>query len=169
VFPLVLLPLRERSGDIPLLVQHFVSKLSRRLNRQFSHIPSELMEALRLHDWPGNIRELQNVIERTMVLCDGPDFHLPPNELGHLVKRNTPLANRTLADAELDHIVQVLQQANGVVGDRMVQRRGLDCREALCSIGCVSSEYPKTSWSGRCFSRNSVTPCMQASEWQIGR
>jgi len=116
VFPIVLPPLRERSGDIPLLVQHFISKFSRRLNREFSHIPSEVMEALRLHDWPGNIRELQNVIERAMILCTGPDFHLPTNELKHLVKPNIPSAVRTLADAEREHIVQVLRQANGVVG-----------------------------------------------------
>src|SRR6202451_1259820 len=80
VFPIVLPPLRDRSEDIPLLVQHFVSKFARRLNRDVKHIPSEAMEILRLHDWPGNIRELQNLIERAMILCPGPEFRLPPNE-----------------------------------------------------------------------------------------
>jgi len=118
VFPIVLPPLRNRSEDIPLLVQHFVSKFARRLNRDVKHIPSEAMEVLRLHDWPGNIRELQNLIERAMILCPGPEFRLPPNEFRSLVKRDTPSAIRTLAHAEREHILHVLRQVSGVIGGR---------------------------------------------------
>jgi formate hydrogenlyase transcriptional activator len=118
VFPIMLPPLRERTEDIPLLVQHFVSKLAQRLNKDLKHIPSEVMEVLRLHDWPGNIRELQNFIERAMILCPGPELRLPPDELRRMVKRDTPSAVRTLAHAERDHILHVLRQVAGVVGGR---------------------------------------------------
>src|SRR5580693_2554666 len=67
VIPISLPPLRERTQDIPLLVEYFVQKLSARLNRTIDIIPDEVMEVLKAHDWPGNIRELQNFIERAMV------------------------------------------------------------------------------------------------------
>jgi formate hydrogenlyase transcriptional activator len=118
VFPIALPPLRERSEDIPLLVRHFVAKLARRMNKDVSHVPNEVMEVLRLHDWPGNIRELQNFIERALIMCCGPELRLPPGELKHLVKRDTPSAIRTLADAERDHILHVLRQVSWVVGGR---------------------------------------------------
>jgi formate hydrogenlyase transcriptional activator len=118
VFPIVLPPLRDRAEDIPLLVHHFVSKFARRLNKELKHIPSEVMEVLRLHDWPGNIRELQNFIERAMILSPGTEFRLPPDELKRLVKCDTPSAIRTLAHAERDHILHVLRQVSGVVGGR---------------------------------------------------
>jgi formate hydrogenlyase transcriptional activator len=118
VFPIVLPPLRERPGDIPLLVQHFVAGLARRMNKEISHVPSEVMDVLKLHDWPGNVRELQNFLERAVILCDGPELRLPPGELRQLVKRDTPAAVQTLADAERDHILHVLRQVRWVVGGR---------------------------------------------------
>jgi len=118
VFPITLPPLRERSEDIPLLVRHFVNKFAIRMRKEINHIPSEVLEILRLHDWPGNIRELQNFIERAMIMCSGPDFRLPPDELKHLVKDTSPTAIRTLADAERDHILHVLRQVGWVVGGR---------------------------------------------------
>src|SRR6202162_3305092 len=68
VFPIWLPPLRDRSGDIPLLVRHFVRKYSRRLQRNIEHIPDEALDVLKHHDWPGNIRELQNFIERAVLM-----------------------------------------------------------------------------------------------------
>ena len=118
VFPIMLPPLRDRSEDIPLLVRHFVNKFARRMNKEFTYIPNEVMEILRLHDWPGNIRELQNYIERAMIMCPGPDLRLPPDELKRLVKHDTLSATRTLADAERDHILHVLRQVGWVVGGR---------------------------------------------------
>jgi formate hydrogenlyase transcriptional activator len=118
VFPIMLPALRERSEDIPLLVRHFVNKFARRMNKQIDHIPSEVMEILRSHHWPGNIRELQNVIERALILCSGPELRLPLGELKHLGKSDTPSANRTLAEAERDHILDVLGQVSWVVGGR---------------------------------------------------
>ena len=118
VFPIMLPPLRERAGDIPLLVRHFLCKFSRRMNKELSYIPDEVLSILKLHNWPGNIRELQNIIERAVILSSGEVLRLPHFELEHLVKRDTPSAERTLADAEREHISAVLQQANGVVGGR---------------------------------------------------
>ena len=118
VFPITLPPLRERLDDIPLLVRHFVRKFALRMNREVRHVPEEVMGVLQLHDWPGNIRELQNFIERAVILSSGPDLHLPIGELNHMVKRDTPSAVRTLADAERDHIREVLNQAGWVVGGR---------------------------------------------------
>src|SRR5882724_7369685 len=118
VFPIMLQPLRERLEDIPLLVRHFVNKFARRMNKDVSHIPHEVMEVLRLHDWPGNIRELQNLIERAMIMCSGPALRLPPGEPKRTVRRTTPSAIRTLAEAEREHIREVLRQAGGVVGGR---------------------------------------------------
>jgi len=118
VFPIVLPPLRVRTEDIPLLVHHFVSKFARRMNKEFSRVPSEVMEVLRLYDWPGNIRELQNFLERATVMSSGPELRPPPEELKRLVKRDAPGAIRTLAEAEREHILQVLEQAGWVVGGR---------------------------------------------------
>ena len=74
VFPIRLPSLRERPGDIPLLVRHYVDKYSQRMNKRVETIPPEVMAALCSYSWPGNIRELQNVIERSVVLCDGDTF-----------------------------------------------------------------------------------------------
>jgi formate hydrogenlyase transcriptional activator len=116
VFPILVPPLRERSQDIPLLAQHFMDGFARRMKRDITHIPSEVMDVFRLHDWPGNIRELQNVIERAVIMSQGPELRLHPDEFKHLVKQNTPSAIRTLADAERDHILHALRQVSWVVG-----------------------------------------------------
>src|SRR5271168_980915 len=116
VFPIMLPALRERSEDIPLLVRHFVNKLARRMNKEIGYIPNEMMEVLQHHDWPGNIRELQNCVERAIIMSSGRELRIPPGELKHLVKSNTPAAVHTLADAERDHILHVLRQASGGVG-----------------------------------------------------
>jgi formate hydrogenlyase transcriptional activator len=118
VFPIMLPPLRERSEDIPQLVRHFVKKLAPRMNSEIDHIPSEVMEALQRRDWPGNIRELQNCIERAMIMSSGRELQIPSGELKHVVKSSSPEAVQTLADAEREHIQNVLQQAGWMVGGR---------------------------------------------------
>ena len=118
VFPIELPPLRERTDDIPLLVRHFANKFAQRMHKEIHHIPSEMMDALRLHDWPGNIRELQNLVERAVIMSTGPELRLPSHEMKHMVARNTPALVRTLADVEKNHILDVLRQVNGVVGGR---------------------------------------------------
>jgi formate hydrogenlyase transcriptional activator len=115
VFPITLPPLRERSEDIPDLVWHFVQKFAARMNRNIEVVPEEVMEALRLYDWPGNIRELQNLIERAVVLSNGPVLRPPLGELRAMVRGPEPVAGRTLEEAEREHIVEVLRNSGGVI------------------------------------------------------
>ncbi len=77
VFPIHVPPLRDRPEDIPLLVRHFVQHFARRMNRAIDTIPSETMEALIRHSWPGNIRELQNLVEHSVILSSGPTLRVP--------------------------------------------------------------------------------------------
>jgi len=116
VIPIHLPPLRERVQDIPLLVEYFVRKLSARLDRSIDLIPDEMMEVLKAHDWPGNIRELQNFIERAVVFSPESVLRLPLGDLKLLTKQPSAAAARTLAEAERDHILEVLKQTDGQVG-----------------------------------------------------
>ncbi|MGA2988499.1 MAG: sigma 54-interacting transcriptional regulator, partial [Terriglobia bacterium] len=81
VFPIILPPLRERREDIPVLVAHFVELFSRRMSKQIEHIPAEALSAFSSYDWPGNIRELQNFIERSVILSPGAVLRSPLQEL----------------------------------------------------------------------------------------
>ena len=118
VFPIVLPALRDRTDDIPLLIRHFVRTFAARLNKDITRVPDEVMELLQLHDWPGNIRELQNFIERAAIMSSGPDLRLPPGELERLGRKNVAVSSQTLADVQRDHIIHVLRQARGIVGGR---------------------------------------------------
>ena len=116
VIPINLPPLRERVQDIPLLVEYFVRKLSARLDKYFDLIPDEVMEVLKAHDWPGNIRELQNFIERAVVFSPESVLRLPLTDLKLMTKQPSAAASRTLADAEREHILDVLKQTDGLIG-----------------------------------------------------
>jgi formate hydrogenlyase transcriptional activator len=118
VFPLLLPPLRERADDIPRLVRHFTQRFARRMGRRIETIPSEVMDALVRYSWPGNIRELQNVIERAVILSAGPALQVPLGELQPAPTRtNEPMAAAlTLADAEKEHILGILRETDWVVG-----------------------------------------------------
>src|SRR5207253_3747902 len=76
IFPVVLPPLRERRDDIPRLVRHFAQKVARRMGRRIETIPAEAMDVLEQYPWPGNIRELENVIERAVILSPGSALHI---------------------------------------------------------------------------------------------
>jgi len=117
VFPIHVPPLRERSGDIPLLVNFFVSKYSKRMNKRIETIPPETMRALTQWNWPGNIRELENVIERALILSPGTTLHVP---LGELRSRSTVPAPshedvKAFAASEREIILHALREANGVI------------------------------------------------------
>jgi formate hydrogenlyase transcriptional activator len=88
VFPISIPSLRERPDDIPLLVQHFVQLAARKLNKTIDIIPSETMEALTQYRWPGNIRELENVVERAVILSPGPVLRLSPRDLNSRVPQD---------------------------------------------------------------------------------
>ena len=81
VFPLVLPPLRERPDDTPRLVRHFTQRFARRMGRRIETIPTAVMDALVRYPWPGNIREMQNVIERAVILSPGPALQVPLGDL----------------------------------------------------------------------------------------
>src|SRR5512135_2211764 len=119
VFPLVLPPLRERPDDIPRLVRHFTQRFARRMGRRIETIPSAVMDALVRYPWPGNIRELQNVVERAVILSPGPSLQVPPGDLqpapAPAQARTPAAAPSTLADAERDHILGVLRETGWVL------------------------------------------------------
>jgi formate hydrogenlyase transcriptional activator len=119
VIPLILPPLRERVQDIRPLTEFFVTKFAARLNKTIDSIPDEVVEVLKAHDWPGNIRELQNCIERAMLFSPGSVLRLPldlKQTVTQTVKRSSESASRTLADADRDHILETLNQTNWLIG-----------------------------------------------------
>ena len=117
VFPITIPPLRERREDIGDLVKAFVSRFAARMNRRIEVIPDVTMEALRHYGWPGNIRELQNFLERSVILSPGPTLQAPVESLSqHDTRSAVPGARITLEEAETRHIIAVLQQVNWVIG-----------------------------------------------------
>jgi formate hydrogenlyase transcriptional activator len=114
VFPISLPPLRERRGDIPALVEHFVEIYARRMDKQIGRIAPETMSALISYQWPGNIRELQNFIERSVILTSGNVLHPPLASLKSAAEAES-LGAITLEDAERDHILKTLEQTRWVV------------------------------------------------------
>ena len=115
VFPILLPPLRARRQDIPSLVMHFVEKFGRRIGRQVQHIPQDTMSALTNYEWPGNIRELQNLIERAVILSNDGVLPNPLPSSGSQCVSVPPVVG-TLKDAERTLILQTLEQADGVIG-----------------------------------------------------
>jgi len=106
--------LRERREDIPLLVRYFVSKHARHLDKQIESIPADVMRALTKWDWPGNIRELENFIERAVILTRGSTLRVPLAELE--TSADAPVADdATLESTEREHILRVLRETKGVI------------------------------------------------------
>ena len=129
VFPIVIPPLRERSGDIPLLVGYFAQKHAARMNKHIKTIPTPTMDALCNYHWPGNVRELENFIERSVILSRGAELESPLTELrsseaaaaaaggdGHGSQAKTKLG--TMEDMERSYIEEVLRHANGMIAGK---------------------------------------------------
>jgi formate hydrogenlyase transcriptional activator len=114
VFPIEIPPLRERSGDIPLLVHYFVSRLGRRMQKQIKTIPKHAMEALISAAWPGNIRELENFIERAVILTQGIELTVPLAELRKSSSR-APSIGSKFHDVERITIIEALKVASGKI------------------------------------------------------
>src|SRR5205823_2744154 len=132
VFPVVLPALRERRDDIPRLVRHFAQKVARRMGRRIETIPAEALDVLVQYPWPGNIRELENVIERAVILSPGSELKINLGDLktaapltdgashgGRIANPSSDLRGRianpsyaavTLADAEREHILGILRE-----------------------------------------------------------
>ena len=115
VFPIRVPPLRERREDIPLLVRYFVRKFAPRMNRHIETIPKETMEALTEWPWPGNIRELENLIERSVILSGGKVLNVPLPEMGAASHTSAPEPDRSLGGVEREHSLHVLRETNGVI------------------------------------------------------
>lgn len=116
VFPVHVAPLRERAGDIPLLVHHFVQKHATRMNKRIETIQPEVMQALERWRWPGNIRELENLIERAVILSPGPALRVPLAELAETDQpESRPAELGTLETAEREHILRALRESGGVI------------------------------------------------------
>jgi formate hydrogenlyase transcriptional activator len=114
VFPIRIPPLRVRPGDIPLLVRHFVQKISRRMDKHIETIPSATMDALVRWHWPGNVRELENFVERSVILSSGSVLRVPLSELQTGIDE-IAVADATLEGAEREHILRVLRECGGQI------------------------------------------------------
>jgi formate hydrogenlyase transcriptional activator len=116
VFPIHVPALRDRREDIPMLVRHFAQQFARRMKKTIETISAETMEALTGYDWPGNIRELQNLIERAVILSGGPTLVVPVTALNgrraHSGRQDDVV---TLEQADRRHIISALEASNWVI------------------------------------------------------
>jgi formate hydrogenlyase transcriptional activator len=149
VFPIFAPPLRDRASDIPILVRHFVSRHSRRMGKPIETIPPEVMETLVRWKWPGNIRELENFLERAVILSRGPVLHAPLAELEEMEEEEdneSAVVNPTLQAAEREHILRALREAKGMIGgsNGAAERLGLKrttLNSKIKKLGIERSEY----------------------------
>jgi formate hydrogenlyase transcriptional activator len=145
IFPLRMPPLRERSADIPLLVRHFVEKFSLQMNRKIEIIPSELMDAMMKYAWPGNIRELEHFIERSVILSEGSVLRALVEELGAHSDSSTGLTDALIA-VRREHIIKVLRETGGVISgpDGAAARLGLKrttLQSMMQRLGITRKDY----------------------------
>ena len=115
VFPLHLPALHERREDIPMLIRHFVEKCAARLHKRIDVIPEEAVQAMMHWRWPGNIRELENFIERSVILSEGNRLSPPLGELREEISRQPSESGGTLRDKEREHIIEILRQTRGAL------------------------------------------------------
>jgi len=148
VFPISAPPLRERAGDIPILVRHFVTAHSRRLGKVIETIPDATMRALCSWKWPGNIRELENFLERAVILSRGPALFAPLAELALEPEDEDeqPGAAATLHEAEREHILRVLRECKGQIGGEDGAAARLDLKRTTLNskikkLGIERSDY----------------------------
>jgi formate hydrogenlyase transcriptional activator len=115
VFPLHIPTLRDRREDIPMLVRHFVDRCAARLHKRIDVIPEGTIEAMMNWSWPGNIRELENFIERSVILAEGNRLNPPLGELSQEILRQPSGSDITLRDREREHIIEILRQTRGAL------------------------------------------------------
>jgi formate hydrogenlyase transcriptional activator len=115
VFPLHLPALRDRREDIPMLIRHFVEKCAARLHKRIDVVPDEVVQAMMRWRWPGNIRELENFVERSVILSEGNRLSPPLDELRGEISRQPSESEGTLRDKEREHIIEILRQTRGAL------------------------------------------------------
>ena len=150
VFPILLPPLRDRPEDIPALVRYFIAMYAGRINNRVETIPPEIMEAILRYDWPGNIRELQNFIERGIIISRSPVFRPDLEQIQHQ-KARLPRINMTLDEATRDHIVQTLNDVNWVIGGPhgAAKRLGIPRTTLISKMRRLGIESPQRAITGK--------------------
>jgi formate hydrogenlyase transcriptional activator len=149
VFPISVPPLRNRAEDIPPLVKHFVNKYAGRMQKRIDELPVEAMTALSGYSWPGNIRELQNFIERSVILTTGNILRPRLEGLRQSAENSSP-QTITLEEAQRDHICKTLKQTKGVIAGPQGAAARLGMRRStlyfhMQKLGISRSR--KNSWS----------------------
>lgn len=120
---LIVPPLRDRREDLPILVRHYVDKYGRRMNRRIETIPSHAMEFIARYPWPGNLRELQNFIERAVILSPGSTLRAPLDELKEDTVDGPTSKVSILEEAEREHALKLSENPTGSLAVPTVQRR----------------------------------------------
>ena len=146
VFPIEIPPLRERPGDIPLLVNYFVSKLSKRMRKKIKSIPREAMEVLTNSPWKGNVRELANFIERAVILSQGEELEVPIAELQVSHSHTVSSSASTFHEAERKVILEALKAASGQISGHggAAERLGLKrttLQNKMRRLGIAKGDY----------------------------
>jgi formate hydrogenlyase transcriptional activator len=160
VFPILLPPLRDRRGDIPTLVRHFVGIYAERMNKQIKGIPTQVMGTLAGHSWPGNIRELQNFIERSVILTEG-NILSPPLEGLRQAAGLESGEPTTMEEAERVHIRKTLEETNWVIAGP----RGAAVRLGM-KRSTVYSRMRKLGISRDVAGRQEGKKCLSAEPWR---
>ena len=157
VFPIEIPPLRERREDIPLLVNYFVSKLSKRMRKQITSVSRQTMEVLTNHSWRGNIRELANFIERAVILTRGEELEVPVNELASssetIVAVGTP---STFRQAESSVIVNALRACSGRIAGKGGAAERLGLKRTTLQNKIRRLGIAKATYGDRCFHVSAV-------------
>lgn len=149
VCPIEIPPLRERREDIPLLVHYFVLRLSRQMQKRIKSVPKQAMDALVNHDWPGNIRELENFIERCVIFTQGEELKVPHDQLKRTASRSAGSASSTFEQAERQVIVDALKAASGRISGKggASERLGLKrttLQNKMRKLNIARAEYSNT-------------------------
>jgi formate hydrogenlyase transcriptional activator len=151
VFPIEVPPLRERTEDVPLLVSHFTRHFARGMGKVIEAIPAQTMETLTKHSWPGNIRELQNLIERAVILSSGSVLQVPLEYLRRPAIQVAHKVNgRTLADAEREHILAALKATDWILSgpNGAAERLGVNRSTLQFRMRKLGIVRPNQMWIG---------------------
>ena len=165
VFPIQIPPLRDRREDIPLLAQHFTRRFARKMGKTIEKISGETLQALTRYSWPGNIRELQNFIERAVILSCGPVLRLPLRYLQNRLAATLEVKPvKTLAEAEREHILVALKETNWVLSGPhgAAARLGLNRSTLQFRMRKLGIVRPDAMWVGA----QQISATMTASDTQ---
>jgi formate hydrogenlyase transcriptional activator len=148
VFPIEIPPLRERREDISLLVHYFVLRASRQMQKRIRSVPKQAMDALANADWPGNIRELENFIERCVILTQGEELNVPRAELKRAATRSFASGSATFEQAERQVIIDALKAASGKISGRGGAAEGLGLKRTTLQNKMRKLNISRAEYSG---------------------